>query len=101
MKTISSILAGLIVGNVLGPFLLVVMRKPIEPVTFYLPDAAQGSQPFCLSNRSKSDIQIPSGPVILPGQTVNASVTHDYEWGFSNPVPSTDRGDVDCFVVGR
>ena len=72
--------------------------KP-HPVTFYLPDAVQGSQPFCLSNRSDVDVRIPHGATLKPGQMIRASVVRDFEWGFSSPEPATDRADVDCFVI--
>lgn len=78
---------------------LYLNHKPAKTVTLYLPDAGHGAQPFCLSNRSTSDIQIPHGPLILPSQTITANVTPDFQWGFSNPAASTDRGDVDCFVI--
>ena len=67
--------------------------------TFYLPDAVQGSQPFCVSNRSLGDVRIPHGPTIHSGQMVNAAVVQDFQWGFDTPKPATDRQDVDCFVV--
>ena len=75
--------------------------KPAKTVTLYLPDAGRGAQPFCLSNRSTSDIHIPHGPLILPGQTITTNVGKNYQWNFSNPVASTDRGDVDCFVIAH
>ena len=89
----------LIVATVLALGCMLAMHKPAKTVTLYLPDAGRGAQPFCLSNRSTSDIHIPHGPLILPGQTITANVGKDYQWNFSNPVASTDRGDVDCFVI--
>ncbi len=72
-----------------------------HPITVYLPDAVQGSQPFCLSNRANSDVILPHGATVHPGQMVRASVVSDFQWGFTNPEPATDRQDVDCFVVAR
>lgn len=72
-----------------------------KAVTVYLPDAAQDSQPFCLSNRTSGDVQIPHGATIHPGQMVRAAVVKDFQWGFTLPETSTDREDVDCFVVSR
>ncbi len=71
------------------------------PTTFYLPDADQGSQPFCLSNRSKADVLIPHGATIHPGQMIQVAETRDFEWGFTYPEPATERSDVSCFVVTR
>lgn len=72
-----------------------------QSITVYLPDAAQGSEPFCISDRGSSDVRIPHGATIHPGQMIRASVVKDFEWGFTNPEPATDRQDVDCFVVAR
>lgn len=72
-----------------------------QTVTFNLPDAVQGSQPFCISDRGSSDVQIPHGATLHPGQMVRASVVTDFEWGFTDPEPATERQDVDCFVVAR
>ncbi len=72
-----------------------------QSITVYLPDAVQGSQPFCLSNRASSDVILPHGATVHPGQMVRASVVSDFQWGFTNPEPATDRQDVDCFVVAR
>ena len=80
--------------------LLAGCSKP-APITFYLPMAVQDSQPFCVSNRSDAVVQIPHGATIHPGQMVRASETRDFEWGFTNPEPATERQDVDCFVVAR
>ena len=66
--------------------------------TFYLPEAVQGSQPFCLSNRSNADVKIPHGATVQPGQMVRAGVVVDFKWGFSIE-PATERQDVDCFVI--
>lgn len=72
-----------------------------HPVTFYLPDAQQDSQPFCLSNRSDADINLPDGQKVHPGQMVRASVVVDFQWGFGYPEPATKRADVDCFVIAK
>lgn len=69
------------------------------PQMFYLPDAAQGSQPVCLSNHARGDLQVANGPLLHPGESVEASVVEDFNWGFTNPTRATDRHDVDCFVI--
>jgi len=72
---------------------------PKTPITIYLPDAAQGSQPLCISNRASFPVKIANGPTLKTGQAVNASVVRDFAWGFTNPATTTDRTDVDCYVI--
>jgi len=84
---------------VFSGFVNVVNWHPTKTITVYLPDAGQGSGPLCISNRTQSDLQVPRGPTLKPGESVTASVVRDFQWGFAVPQKSSDRADVDCFVI--
>ena len=91
------ILMSLCVGLVVA----VCTHRQSTPVTVYLPDAKQGSQPLCIANQTGEDIGISHGPVLRSGQAVTASVVTDFNWEFSSPATTTKRQDVDCIVVAR
>jgi hypothetical protein len=83
----------------IGLVLAIDAGHPTTTLTVFLPVAGQGSQPLCISNRTKTDLQIPHGPTIHPGKMITATVERDFEWGFPPAEPSTDRQDVDCVVI--
>jgi hypothetical protein len=80
--------------------LLCIASQP-SAVTLYLPNAEQGSMPLCISNRGHSNVNIPSGPVLRPGESVTAAVVADFNWGFTTPTPTNERVDVDCIVIAE
>jgi hypothetical protein len=85
---------------VIGGLFVVYQHDIHDPITVYMPDARQESQPLCISNRSTMHaVQIPNGPKLATGQSVTASVVTDFQWGFTLPAPSSDRADVDCVVI--
>ena len=63
MKTVFA----MFIGSAFATLLIFAAERP-GTQTFYLPDAHQDSQPFCLSNRSQSDIQIPDGRLFAQGR---------------------------------
>jgi hypothetical protein len=75
------------------------LSRPSTTLTVFMPDARQGTQPLCISNRSTSDLEIPHGPTIKPGQSITASVVRDFQWSFAAPQTATVRADVDCLVI--
>jgi hypothetical protein len=92
----------LVVITLLASFLFLVgtiAELTTKHTHLYLPDAVQGSQPFCVSNRTRNDLTVGKDFVLRPNYTVNVAVARDYQWGFDTPQPSTDRTDVNCFVI--
>ena len=79
--------------------LVLGVGRPTQTVTVFMPTPSQASDSLCISNRTQSDIEIPHGANLKPGESVTASAVNEVQWEFSAPKDTSDRADVDCLVI--